>query len=75
MIIKFGTKRVAIESGLPKDDNYGIVRLTKLFKPNDASDDNRYDYCQLEFYNLESVDTLITALLHVKAVMQEHANE
>lgn len=65
MVITFGYNKVAIESGL-NGDGVPTMRLTKLFKANDYSLANRYDFVQLDFKTIESIDTLMSALKYLK---------
>lgn len=69
MIITFGYNKVAIESGLDSD-GVPTMRLTKLFKANDASIANRYDFVQMDFKTIESIDALMSALKYLKELKE-----
>ena len=69
MIITFGYNKVAIECGLDAD-GVPTVRLTKLFKANDVSLANRYDFVQMDFKTIESIDALMSALKYLKELKE-----
>ena len=79
MILKFGHKKIAIETGITKDNKYMVI-FTKVFHPVDdvASDEWKKDVCDvpviMQFDNEESLDTVIRALEIIKRLMKVGKN-
>lgn len=71
MYINFGDFKVAIHAGITSE-NAGRIVFHKLFEPINDDPSNYYDSpLVMDFSTVQSVDTVILALKHIRGAMYE----